>query len=79
LVNHRFDYQTGKPWPDFYQSPEKRAGGKEFKMIKFRTMRTENNQGGMTEVGDKRITRFGNLIRKTRLDELPQTINIIKG
>jgi exopolysaccharide biosynthesis polyprenyl glycosylphosphotransferase len=65
--------------PIFYQSLRSGQGGKEFKMIKFRTMRTENNQGGMTEVGDKRITRFGNLIRKTRLDELPQTINIIKG
>jgi exopolysaccharide biosynthesis polyprenyl glycosylphosphotransferase len=63
----------------FYISKRCGQGGKEFKMIKFRTMRTENNHQGMTEIGDKRITGFGNFLRKTRLDELPQTINIIKG
>jgi exopolysaccharide biosynthesis polyprenyl glycosylphosphotransferase len=63
----------------FYKSQRCGQGGKEFKMIKFRTMRTENNHQGMTEVKDKRITGFGNFLRKTRLDEIPQTLNIIKG
>lgn len=50
-----------------------------FKMIKFRTMRTENNDGAPTSEGDKRVTRFGLFLRKTRLDEIPQVLNIIKG
>ena len=50
-----------------------------FKMIKFRTMRTENNNGAPTLESDTRITRFGLFLRKTRLDEIPQVINILKG
>ncbi len=50
-----------------------------FKMIKFRTMRVENNDAAPTVVGDKRITSFGSFLRKTRLDEVPQVINILKG
>jgi exopolysaccharide biosynthesis polyprenyl glycosylphosphotransferase len=58
-----------------------RAGqnGIDFKILKFRTMRTENNDSSPTKDGDKRITGFGNFMRKTRIDELPQMINIIKG
>jgi exopolysaccharide biosynthesis polyprenyl glycosylphosphotransferase len=50
-----------------------------FKMIKFRTMKVDGNNGTMTVEGDKRITTFGKFLRKTRLDEIPQVINIIKG
>jgi lipopolysaccharide/colanic/teichoic acid biosynthesis glycosyltransferase len=42
-------------------------------------MRVEGNDGAMTAIGDKRITRFGAFLRQTRLDEIPQVINIIKG
>lgn len=50
-----------------------------FKMLKFRTMREENNNASLTVQGDSRITKFGNFFRKTRIDELPQLINILKG
>lgn len=50
-----------------------------FKILKFRTMRMNNNDGSPTAEGDKRITSFGNFLRKTRLDEVPQVINILKG
>ncbi|MDD5528122.1 MAG: sugar transferase [Patescibacteria group bacterium] len=58
-----------------------RAGerGKNFRMIKFRTMKTENNDHSPTTDGDRRVTRFGSFLRKTRLDEIPQVLNIIKG
>ena len=56
-------------------------GGREFKIYKFRSMRTDSEQNGaqLAQVGDSRITRVGNFIRKTRLDELPQFFNILKG
>jgi exopolysaccharide biosynthesis polyprenyl glycosylphosphotransferase len=52
---------------------------KEFVMIKFRTMKTNGNDGSPTEKNDSRITRLGIFLRKTRLDELPQVLNILKG
>ena len=56
-------------------------GGREFKIYKFRSMRTDSEQNGaqLAQVGDSRITRVGSFIRKTRLDELPQFFNILKG
>ena len=55
--------------------------GREFKIYKFRSMRTDSEQNGaqLAQVGDSRITRVGSFIRKTRLDELPQFFNILKG
>lgn len=50
-----------------------------FKILKFRTMRSENNNASLTVQNDSRITYFGNFFRKTRIDELPQLINILKG
>ena len=54
---------------------------KEFKIYKFRTMHVTNNQSAIqiTVGEDIRITRIGRLIRKSRLDELPQLLNILIG
>lgn len=65
--------------PIFFKQARLGRQGARFQIIKFRTMKTENNNQAQTEVGDKRITRLGDFLRKTRLDELPQTLNIIKG
>lgn len=61
--------------------------GKTFKMIKFRTMRERGpieceeaaREDAMTRSDDDRITRIGHFMRKTRIDELPQIFNILKG
>ena len=54
--------------------------GKLFKIYKFRTMR-ENSEGNkqITVGNDSRITSIGHILRKTKLDELPQLFNVIKG
>ncbi|MBC8196530.1 MAG: sugar transferase [Candidatus Marinimicrobia bacterium] len=59
---------------------QKRCGFqyKEFEIIKFRTMHP-NNGYELTEYKDERITKIGRFLRKFKLDELPQLINIIEG
>ena len=56
-------------------------GGKEFKMIKLRSMRTDSEVNGAQFAGedDPRITKIGKFIRKVRIDEIPQFINVLKG
>ena len=54
--------------------------GKEFSIYKFRTMVVDAEKGGVySDDNDPRITRVGNILRKTSLDELSQIINILKG
>ena len=65
--------------PVFFTQKRLGENEKEFKIIKFRTMKVLGNDGAMTAVNDSRITKVGNFLRKTRLDEVPQLINIIKG
>jgi exopolysaccharide biosynthesis polyprenyl glycosylphosphotransferase len=71
--------KTESPGPGFFF--QKRVGlfGKEFSIIKFRTMRVKENPYHPTSVNDPRITKFGGLLRKTRIDEIPQCINVLKG
>jgi lipopolysaccharide/colanic/teichoic acid biosynthesis glycosyltransferase len=55
--------------------------GKTFFIIKFRTMvkNAESNGAKWSTEGDTRVTKFGRILRKTRFDEIPQFINILKG
>jgi len=75
--------RAGQLLPD-QDSPENgaaRARFREFHMLKFRSMRPDNNNVGpvLATEDDPRITRVGRFLRKTRLDELPQFINVLLG
>ncbi len=65
----------------FYTQKRVGKNGKVFKILKFRTMikNAEKNGAVFSTVNDKRITTFGKFLRKSRLDEFPQFINILKG
>ena len=66
----------------FYKQSRLTKDGKEFKIIKFRSMimNAEDNTGVVfAKVDDDRITSVGKVIRKFRIDELPQMLNILKG
>jgi exopolysaccharide biosynthesis polyprenyl glycosylphosphotransferase len=65
--------------PIFFTQVRYGKNEKSFKIIKFRTMRTKNNDLAPTAENDERITFFGSFLRKTRLDEIPQVLNILKG
>lgn len=67
--------------PVFYLQDRVGQNGKEFKVIKFRSMRQDAESSGpqWASQNDPRITRVGRIIRKLRIDELPQFINMLKN
>ncbi len=70
------------PGPVFYKQKRVGMDGKEFTMLKFRSMvvDAEKSTGPVwARANDPRVTRIGRLLRRTSLDELPQLINVLKG
>lgn len=67
--------------PIFYRQERIGQFGKPFYLLKFRSMRLNADKDGKLTVGmkDQRITRIGYFIRKYKLDEFPQFINVLKG
>ena len=67
--------------PVFYRQVRVGKGNQDFKIFKFRTMRIGSDRGSLITVGgrDPRITTSGYFLRKTKIDELPQLINVLKG
>ena len=69
-------------FPVFYSQPRLGRGGLVFKIYKFRSMRQDAEADGeakTTVENDPRVTRVGNFLRRTRLDELPQFWNVLRG
>jgi lipopolysaccharide/colanic/teichoic acid biosynthesis glycosyltransferase len=69
------------PGPVFFIQKRIGQGGKEFCLLKFRTMMIKpKTLEGSFDAGDQsRITSLGKILRKTKLDEIPQLINVLKG
>ena len=67
--------------PVFYRQVRVGRGNKDFRIFKFRSMRPDSDKLGLITVGgrDPRVTRSGYYIRKYKLDELPQLINVFIG
>ena len=66
--------------PVFYRQTRVTQYGKEFKIFKFRSMVTDADKGSLLTVGgDSRITKTGKIIRKYKLDELSQLIDVFRG
>jgi len=69
--------------PIFYKQTRLTKDGKVFRIVKFRSMRTDAEKDGVARLStgdnDDRITKVGRFIRKARIDEMPQLFNIIKG
>ena len=68
------------PGPVFYKAKRMGKNGKEFVLYKFRSMRVDSGRVRVITLNsDDRVFPFGRFIRKTKIDELPQLFNIIKG
>jgi lipopolysaccharide/colanic/teichoic acid biosynthesis glycosyltransferase len=67
--------------PVFYRQLRVGQFGRTFQIFKFRTMidGTDKNGSKLTAFGDARITRVGKVLRKTKLDEIPQLLNVFRG
>lgn len=73
--------KLGSPGPIFYRANRVGRYGVPFKLLKFRSMVINADQIGPAVTGavDPRITRVGRFLRRTKLDELPQLINVLRG
>lgn len=68
-------------FPVFYRAERGGYRNQPFRIFKYRSMVKDADKigGGTTALNDSRITKVGNVLRKTKLDEIPQLFNIIKG
>lgn len=73
--------KAGSRGPAFFRQTRVGLLGKPFQAVKFRSMvaGAEENGPQWTQKNDQRVTRLGRFLRKTRLDEIPQFLNVLKG
>lgn len=76
-----FLIKLDSPGPVFFLQERIGRGFRPFQIYKFRTMVKDAPQkgGALTSAGDPRVTRVGKFLRQTKIDELPQLINVLKG
>ncbi|CAN7472932.1 sugar transferase [Terrabacter sp. LjRoot27] len=65
--------------PAFFRQERVGLNGRTFRIHKFRTMRTSHDGRLVSVTGDSRVTRVGRFLRKSKLDELPQLIDVLRG
>lgn len=73
--------KTDSKGPVFYRQTRVGKDNRDFRLYKFRSMRPDADKGSLITIGgrDPRVTRSGYYIRKYKLDEFPQLINVLKG
>lgn len=81
LVIAALAIKLNSPGPVFHRGERAGKDGRAFRIFKFRTMVSDaSGRGpGITRSEDPRVTRIGRLLRKTKLDELPQMLNVLRG
>ena len=82
LVTLAIQLEDGFRQPVFYRQLRVGYNGEHFKIFKFRSMKIDAESDGQAvwaSLDDSRVTRIGRLIRKARIDELPQIFNILRG
>jgi lipopolysaccharide/colanic/teichoic acid biosynthesis glycosyltransferase len=67
------------PGPAFYKGSRVGRGGRPFRMLKLRSMISGADGPSVTVASDPRVTRVGRWLRRSKLDELPQLVNVLRG
>ena len=78
----KYEYRSERFWYNLVKQKRCTKNGEVFEILKFRSMIVDAEKGGKSipcRSGDPRITRVGRVIRKLRIDEFPQIINVLKG